>query len=187
MRQKNRIKVIALSVGVLMAVLVALLATRHSLSVGAQVKSNLGGKAAPDITGQNIQNGNRVSLYKMLKGNKYVLVDFFASWCTACQQDMAQLEAFSFHNAKKVSLLVVDIEDTAPNGVSFLRSYGAAWPAVEDSQGADSIAVAYGVSSPPEMFLVAPDKKVLAYFVGGATESQLNAALQDVIRAYPHP
>jgi cytochrome c biogenesis protein CcmG/thiol:disulfide interchange protein DsbE len=186
MRSRKRIKVISLSVGVLIAALVAVLATRHSVSEGAQVKSDLGGKTAPNISGADILGGKSLSLYAMLNGNRYVLVDFFASWCTTCQQDMAQLEDFSFHDAKKVSVLGVDIEDTAANGASFLRSYGATWPAVEDTQGANSTAVAYGVSSPPEMFLIGPNRKVLAYFVGGATDAQLNTALQDVMRAYPH-
>jgi len=160
------------------------LATRNSVTASSQVQSDLGGKTAPNITGTDIANGKAVSLYAMLKDRKYVLLDFFASWCVTCQQDMAQLEAFQFHYGNKASILGVDIDDSAPDGLSFLRSYGASWPAVEDSQGADSIAVTYGVSSPPEMFLVSPDRKIFAYFVGATTEKQLVGALRSVETDY---
>ncbi len=163
--------------------MVAVLATRSPASVTGKVVSDLGGKTAPNIKGADIASDKQISLDSMLQSHKYVLIDFFASWCTTCQQDMAQLEAFQFHNSKKVSILGVDIDDSAANGIAFLRSYGAKWPAIEDSNGPDSIAVTYGVASPPEMFLIAPDRKVVAYFVGGATENQLNAALDDLQKA----
>ncbi len=167
----------ALVVGAIGVVFVAVLATR-SAAPATLAPSALGGRPAPAIAGSDLRSGAAVRLATLGDHHRrFVLVDFFASWCVPCQQEMPQLAAWAFAHRTRVAVLGVDIADTAANGASFLRRYGATWPAVEDRSGAGSASVAYGVASPPQLFLVAPSGVVVARLVGAPSLAQLDATL----------
>ena len=108
---------------------------------------------------------------------KYVVINFFASWCEPCHVEEPELVAFNFeHYAKKdVAILGITFDDTASNATSFLRSNGATWPAIEDRSG--SIAISYGVSEPPETFLISPEGIVLAKLIGPVTQKGLDSLI----------
>lgn len=167
---------------VLAAVLVAVLATR-STPPGSAIYTPLGGKPAPPIAGRDLVGGRPVSLAS-LRG-KYVLVDFFASWCVPCREEVPQIEQFLFQHRHQhdVAALGVDIDENASDGRAFLEQYGTTWPAIEDPSGTRSVSLAYSVVNPPESYLVAPDGKVVAAIAGGVTAAELDrliAAAQSV-------
>jgi cytochrome c biogenesis protein CcmG/thiol:disulfide interchange protein DsbE len=169
---RHRALVAAVSVGLLAAVLIAVLASR-SVSPGTVESSALGGKPAPPISGTDIRTGKPVSL-QALHG-RYVVVNFFASWCPPCETETRPLVAFLFAHraAHDVAILGVTFSDSAANARAFLTRTGASWDAVADPNGA--IAVRYGVGNPPESFVVAPDGKVIGAIVGGVTAAALDA------------
>jgi cytochrome c biogenesis protein CcmG/thiol:disulfide interchange protein DsbE len=150
--------------------LIALLATRPAAE-NTLADSPLVGKQAPSLAGSTL-TGGRFSLGE--DRGKYVVVNFFASWCPACQVEEPQLVQFAAEQRRgtHVAVLGVLFSDSASNAVSFFRSNGATWPAITDPQG--QIAITYGVTNPPESFLVAPDGMVLAKIVGGVTASGLD-------------
>jgi cytochrome c biogenesis protein CcmG/thiol:disulfide interchange protein DsbE len=176
-RRRRRALYASLAVGVVVAVLVAVLATR-STPPGSAVYTPLGGKLAPPVAGQALVGGERVSL-AALRG-RYVLVDFFASWCVPCQAEVPQIEQFLFRHARAhdVAALGVDIAENASDGRAFLEQYGATWPSIEDPSGARSISLAYGVGDPPESFLIAPNGKVVAAIVGGVSATTLDHLIE---------
>ena len=160
---------IAVAVGLVMVIFVAVLATR-STQPGTVAASPLVGQVAPPISGTDITTGHRVTLRD--ERGHYVVVTFFASWCGPCITEEPQLEAFLFaERTIHASVLGVIYDDSPNNARGFLQQYGASWPAVSDPNGIT--AAAYGVSDPPESFVVAPGGRVVAKITGGVTEHQL--------------
>jgi cytochrome c biogenesis protein CcmG, thiol:disulfide interchange protein DsbE len=163
----------SLGVAVALAVLLAVLATSGPASQ-VNASSPLIGKPAPAINGPNLLGGPAVNLYSY--AGKWVLVNFAASWCVPCQQEMPQLSAFeNQHRASKDAAIVMVAYDPADlsNLVSFLRSKLATWPAVDDGQAV----VAYGVGGLPESYLVDPEGTVVAKYDGEVVAAQLDAAI----------
>lgn len=170
--------VAAVVIGVLVALLVGILATRDP-SGQRQTRSPLLGRIAPRIEGTTLA-GATFDL-DALRG-RWVVVNFFATWCTPCIVEHPELTEFDEeHDAKNdaevVSVLYGDDPDAARE---FFDERGGDWPVVVDADG--SIGVAYGVAGVPESFLVAPNGIVVQRIVGGVTAAQLNEVLAGATR-----
>ena len=157
-------RLVALGVAVVVAALVAVLATRPPAQ-SAEAASPLLGQPAPAVRGAGI-DGKPVDLATMRGG--FVLVNFFASWCGPCHTEQPQLVSLS----SQVHVLGVVFQDSATNALHFLRQGGANWPAVSDPQG--GLALEWGVRGPPESYLVSPDGTVVAKVLGPVTASQVD-------------
>jgi cytochrome c biogenesis protein CcmG, thiol:disulfide interchange protein DsbE len=157
-------------VGVAAICLVAVLATRPAGENTVEA-SPLVGKPAPAIEAPALRGG-QVSL-ATFRG-RFVVVNFFASWCPPCQQEEPQLLAFAEeHRGRDApAVLGVVFDDSAGNAAAFARSNGVSWPIVTDPGG--RVALAYGVADPPDSFLVAPDGRIVADVVGGVTTDGLD-------------
>jgi cytochrome c biogenesis protein CcmG/thiol:disulfide interchange protein DsbE len=163
-----------------MAVLVAVLATRQPASL--QVASSpLVGKSAPALVGRTLSGDAQVRL-SAYRG-RWVLVNFFASWCTVCRSEDPELVKFAYSRPLGSQPVVIGVlyGDTVADGLAFDRSEGATWPAVNDPNGA--IASAWGVGSLPRSFLVAPNGKIVSCILGGITAPQLEALVRRQGRA----
>ncbi len=172
---RRRALVASVVVGLVAVVLVAVLATR-STAPGTVVANPLGGKMAPEFSGRTLVGGHRFSL--RAERGRYVLVDFFASWCGACQSEAPQLEALLYQHRRAHDLVVIGVDsttDTPADALAFLRRTGATYPAISDP--GSQIANAYDVVSPPQSFLVAPDGRIVAWIPGGIVATKLDPLL----------
>ena len=176
-RNRHTARWVAMSVLLVTAALVAVLATRSQAA--DQASSALVGKAAPGIAaapeGAVTTVDGKSLLLTSLKG-RWVVVNFFASWCPPCQDEEADLVSFSYEHrgAGEPVVLGVVYDDSAGNARSFLRSTGATWTAVVDPGG---LKIAYGVTGPPETFVVAPSGVVVAHYIGPITASWLDQVI----------
>ncbi|HXA32436.1 MAG TPA: TlpA disulfide reductase family protein [Acidimicrobiales bacterium] len=163
-----------MAVLVIAAGLTAVLATRPPATT-AQAASPLLGKPAPSIAGITV-DGTHFTL--PAQPGKYIVVNFFASWCEPCQQEEPNLVQFQYQHqhAGDASVVSVVIQDTVSAARSFQRSQGAIWPTMADPQG--SIRLDYGVGSPPSTFVIAPDGRVVADYLGPVTVKDLDSVIQ---------
>ncbi|MHB8467050.1 MAG: TlpA family protein disulfide reductase [Acidimicrobiales bacterium] len=157
----------AAAIGVAMLAFVVVLATRKS-AIDQRSRSPLLGKVAPTLQGTDL-SGARFDLAG-LRG-KYVLVNFFASWCVPCQHEQPQLVRFASDGSDRAVVAVL-YEDTAGPARAFLSANGGAWPALADPDYQH--AVDWGVRGPPESYLVNPDGIVFAKFIGEVSATRLD-------------
>jgi cytochrome c biogenesis protein CcmG/thiol:disulfide interchange protein DsbE len=173
LRRSGRVRWISLGVACGVAVLVAVLATSGPASQVSE-GSPLIGKRAPAIDGRSLLGTGHVELSSF--SGKWVLVNFAASWCFPCRQEMPQLQAFEQQHAQTGNGVILSVaydEGDVSNLVSYLRSQHATWPAVDDG----SAVVNYGVGTIPESFLIDPQGTVVAKYVSGVVAAQLDAVM----------
>jgi peroxiredoxin len=127
------------------------------------------GAIAPDFT-QNDVNGNPVKL-SSFRG-KYVLIDFWASWCGPCRQESPNLvKAYNKYKDKNFTILGVSLDrSTGKNDwLGAIKSDGLAWTQVSDLNfWSNQAAILYFINSIPANFLLDPYGKIIARDLRGA-------------------
>jgi peroxiredoxin len=137
------------------------------------------GALAPDFT-QNDVNDVPVQL-SSLRG-KYVLIDFWASWCGPCRQENPNVvKIYNKYKGKGFTVLGVSLD--RPNGkadwLAAIKSDGLTWTQVSDLKYWGNLAARlYGVQSIPQNFLIDPQGKIVAKGLRG---DDLDNALEKLL------
>ena len=111
------------------------------------------------------QSGHQVSLSSY--AGKPLIVNFFASWCSPCQQETPLLAKFYRAEKGKVALVGLDENDVLGNAMSFTRADGVSYPVGWDPQF--GIASAYGVNALPQTFFLDARHRIVDRIFGAVT------------------
>lgn len=137
------------------------------------------GVTAPDFTQADV-NGVPVKL-SSFKG-KYVLIDFWASWCGPCRQENPNVvKAYNKYKNKNFTVLGVSLDrpDGKANWLAAIKNDGLSWTQVSDLKFWQNQAAAlYFVSAIPANFLIGPDGKIVAKNLRG---DDLESKLEEVL------
>ncbi len=130
---------------------------------------------------QNDPDGKPVKLSDFR--GKYVLLDFWASWCGPCRQENPNVvNAYNKYKDKNFTVLGISLD--RQNGkeawLKAIKDDGLTWTQVSDLQfWHNEVAVMYGVQAIPKNFLIDPQGKIVATDLRGA---DLERKLAEVLR-----
>lgn len=138
------------------------------------------GAQAPNFT-QQTPEGETVSLADYR--GKYVLVDFWASWCAPCRaENPAVLKAYNAFKGRNFEVLGVSLDEEKSRGkwVQAIADDHMPWTQISDLRGWKSEAAQrYGVQAIPQNFLIDPTGKIVAANLRG---DNLEATLAQLIK-----
>ncbi|HWE36876.1 MAG TPA: TlpA disulfide reductase family protein [Isosphaeraceae bacterium] len=137
-----------------------------------------------ELTFKDAISGKEVSVQRDLKG-KVVVVDFWATWCSPCVQELPPLkELYAKYHDKGVEFVGVSLDQPEDRGGlkklrTFVAENGITWPQYyqgDSWQGAFS--QSWGIRSIPCTFLVAPDGNLASTEAGEDLGGKIEAALK---------
>ncbi len=133
------------------------------------------GAVAPDFSLESI-SGDEIAL-SSLKG-KYILVDFWASWCKPCRSENPNVvEAYKAYNSKGFDVLSVSLDRDSAAWKQAVEEDGLVWNHVIDAKG--DIAQTYGVQGIPFTLLLDKEGKIIAKNLRGADLEEKLAELMN--------
>lgn len=126
-----------------------------SLILGMQPGKKLSQFAIPD------SNGHLISLADFQ--GKYLLIDFWASWCQPCIEQFPELkELYSIYHQKGLQVLGISLDDNREKWLKGMRLQQLPWQQVSELKGWDSpIALKYDITYIPKTILVDPDGVII--------------------------
>ncbi|QKZ14873.1 redoxin domain-containing protein [Spirosoma sp. KUDC1026] len=129
------------------------------------------GFLAPPFTAVEFTTQKPLSL-SSLRG-KYVLLDFWGTWCTPCRAEMPSLKrAYEQFDRSQVEFVGIVTNDTPEKLRQYLDQEKITWPQLHSDE-ADKIAEAYQVNSYPTTVLLDPQGKVVLTHISGQNLPQV--------------
>jgi thiol-disulfide isomerase/thioredoxin len=96
--------------------------------------------------------------------NKYVVIDFWASWCIYCIADMPNIiETYKQYKDKGFEIVGISLDKTRDPWMKSIKDLGITWPQMSELKFWDAEAVKlYGVAALPHMILISQDGTIVA-------------------------
>lgn len=134
------------------------------------------GQPAPGLVVTDLQ-GQPVRLAEF-KG-KYVLIDFWATWCAPCVAELPNLRAlYDSYHTRGLEIVSISLDETAEAAADFAKARKLPWIQVHNATSGGDAVAAFGVNNIPATFLVGPEGKVLRLELRGEA---LRQALKELI------
>lgn len=120
-------------------------------------KSSMVGQQAPDFGGLSLVDGSSYRLDEF-KG-KVIMLNFWASWCGPCRQEMPPLEAlYQQYRGLGFVIMGVNVDEALGPAQKMIKKLGVSYPNVFDSD--NNISRGYNVSAMPMTVIIDASGKI---------------------------
>jgi cytochrome c biogenesis protein CcmG/thiol:disulfide interchange protein DsbE len=111
---------------------------------------------------------------------KIVVVNFYASWCSPCREEAANVEdTWREYRNQDVQFVGIAYKDAESKAQAFLAEFDVSYPSVADP--GSRIARAYGVTGVPETFVIDGEGLLVRHFIGPVSQAQLSLELDPLL------
>jgi thiol-disulfide isomerase/thioredoxin len=113
------------------------------------------GATIKDFT-QKTPDGTEISLMDEVKKHKVTVIDFWASWCGPCRQEMPfMMQMYDKHQSKGLGIIGISLDNDKDAWVKGTEALGFTWPQMSDLKGWENeIAQHFQVTSIPHTIVV---------------------------------
>lgn len=111
---------------------------------------------------------------------KIVVLNFFASWCTTCRDEAADLQlVWSQYQGRDVQFFGIAYKDAASKAQAFLQEFDVTYPFT--AEPGNRTARAYGVTGVPETFVIDRAGNLVRHFIGPVSQEELSHELEQLV------
>ena len=116
-------------------------------------------------------DGNNVNFMSEVSKNKLTILDFWASWCRPCMDEMPNMiNIYNKYSDKGLGIVGVSLDEREQDWKGTIKSKGLKWLQLSDLQGWDSpVAKKYGVQSIPHIIVIDQKGNIIADNLRGAS------------------
>ena len=151
------------------------------LSVGSEAYGSQIGFLAKDFAGTDIGSGRPVNSRDF--DGKYILLDFWGTWCAPCIQildDIKQMHEGLDKN--KIQVIGICYDNSKPKAAEFIKRKGITWTQLFDPRANSTICKDFGISEFPSFVLIDPSGKIIMREEGLNGFQRLRENLKNVLK-----
>jgi peroxiredoxin len=133
------------------------------------------GKPAPAFAADDI-NGRTVRL--AASRGRYVLIDFWATWCAPCTTELPRLlAAYRTYHADGFEIIGISLDENKTAVADFAKARNIPWPQLHNAGSSADLVEAFGVISIPATYLVDPEGTIVRLDLRGKSLDEVLSRL----------